>query len=140
MPEDAVRLLSRVLVTVASVAAAAAVFGALTRFTKSRSRGGAPAGGARYRVMVDDNYHYMDESERYQLGEYATLEEAVEACRNVVDRFLEETYRPGMTSGELITQYSMFGEDPWVQGGAPGSVPFSARDYASRRVREICGD
>ena len=27
-----------------------------------------------YKVFVDDNFHYMDESERYALGEYATLE------------------------------------------------------------------
>jgi hypothetical protein len=27
-----------------------------------------------YRVMVDDNFHYMDESERYTLGEFKTLD------------------------------------------------------------------
>ena len=27
--------------------------------------------------MVDDNYHYMDEDERYKNGEYDTPEEAI---------------------------------------------------------------
>ena len=35
--------------------------------------------------MVDDNYHYMDESERYQHGEFATLDAAIEAARKIVD-------------------------------------------------------
>jgi hypothetical protein len=49
----------------------------------------------KYRVLVDDNYHYMDESERYELGEFDTLEEAVAACKKVVDAFLKDAYRPG---------------------------------------------
>lgn len=91
-----------------------------------------------FRVLVDDNYHYMDESERYELGEFDTLEEAVAACKKIVDEFLKQNYRRGMSLGELLTQYTMFGEDPWIQAG-DGSVPFSARDYASQRAREICG-
>lgn len=34
-----------------------------------------------YKVIVADNYHYMDESESYASGTYATLEEAVAACK-----------------------------------------------------------
>ena len=92
-----------------------------------------------YRVLVDDNGHYMDESERYELGEFETLEAAVAACKKLVDEFLTTSHRPGMTSAELLKQYSHFGEDPFVDAGA-GTVPFSARSYAAARVREICGD
>ena len=92
-----------------------------------------------YRVLVDDNFHYMDESERYQLGEYDSLEAAVAACKKVVDEFLTSNLRPGMTTGELLTQYAFYGEDPFIITG-DGTVPFSARDYASERVREICQD
>ena len=35
---------------------------------------------AKYKVMVDDNFHYMEEDERYQLGTFATAEEALAAC------------------------------------------------------------
>ena len=93
----------------------------------------------RYRVLVDDNFHYMDESERYALGEFDTLEAAVAACKRLVDEFLTSSYRPGMTAAELLTQYALFGEDPFVYTG-DDTVPFSARDYASDKVRTICRD
>lgn len=92
----------------------------------------------RYRVLVDDDFHYRDESERYELGEFETLEEAVAACKRVVDEFLMSNYRPGMTAAELYTQYALFGEDSFVVYSGQQTVPFSARDYASRRVEQIC--
>jgi len=52
----------------------------------------------RYRVLVDDNFHYMDESERYELGKFKTLEAAVAACKRIVDEFLISNYRPDMTA------------------------------------------
>lgn len=90
-----------------------------------------------YRVFVDDNFHYMDESERYPLGEFDSLESAVAACKRVVDEFLLSNLRPGMTGDELLTQYALFGEDPFIVTG-DGTVPFSARDYASEKIREMC--
>lgn len=91
----------------------------------------------KYRVLVDDNFHYMDESERYELGEFDTLEAAVAACKKVVDEFLSN-YSPGMTADELYTQYAFFGEDPFIVYAGQETVPFSARDYASERVKQIC--
>lgn|GEM_PF-2085347 len=38
---------------------------------------------------MDDNYHYMDESERNTQGSYDLAEEALEACRRIVDTFLK---------------------------------------------------
>lgn len=32
---------------------------------------------SRYRVMVDDNFHYMDEDERYELGIFSTADEVI---------------------------------------------------------------
>jgi len=81
----------------------------------------------------------MDESERYKHGEFETLEEAISACKAIVDEFLTSSYKPGMSAAELNQLYTMFGEDPWIAGGGPG-VKFSAWDYASARVREICGE
>jgi len=92
----------------------------------------------RYRVLVDDNFHYMDESERYELGEFDTLEAAVAACKRIVDEFLISNYRPGMTAAELSAQYALFGEDPFVVYPGQETVPFSARDYAAERVEQIC--
>jgi hypothetical protein len=39
-----------------------------------------------YVLYVDDNFHYMNEEERYKGGEYATLEEAVSKCQRIDDR------------------------------------------------------
>ena len=90
----------------------------------------------KYKVFVDDNYHYMDESHRYELGEYNTLEKAIEACKKIVDEFLRANYKLGMTSGELSAQYALYGEDPFIIGA--DKVPFRARDYARAKAEEIC--
>jgi hypothetical protein len=34
----------------------------------------------RYKVMVDDNFHYQCEDERWQYGVFLTAEEAIAAC------------------------------------------------------------
>ena len=91
----------------------------------------------KYKVYVDDNFHYMDESHRYKLGEYNSLEKAIKACKKIVDEFLLENYKSGMTIGELLAQYSLYGEDPFIIGADEG-VPFSARNYASVKAEEIC--
>ena len=36
-----------------------------------------------FRVMVDDNFHYMDEGERYTLGSFPTAEEAIESAHRI---------------------------------------------------------
>jgi hypothetical protein len=90
-----------------------------------------------YKVFVDDNFHYMDEDERYFLGEFDTAEAAVAACQKVVNEWLEEHYKPGMTAAELSTQYAFFGEDPFIMGGGSGEVLFSAHQYASDQIEKM---
>lgn len=45
-----------------------------------------------YKVFVDDNYDYMDESKRYAPGAYKTYDEAVDAAKKIVDEFLSSAY------------------------------------------------
>jgi len=45
-----------------------------------------------YQVFVDDNFHFMDESERYNLGEFSTREEAIATCKKIVDEYLISAY------------------------------------------------
>jgi hypothetical protein len=95
-----------------------------------------------FKVMVEDNFHYMDPDERYLLGEYETLEIAISACKSVVDSSLKHEYKPGMTADELFSRYKSFGEDPWVAGTQAQreeDVPFSGWKYAKQRCEEICG-
>ena len=39
----------------------------------------------RYTVMVDDNFHYMDEDHRHKYGEFSTYEKAVELSDGVAE-------------------------------------------------------
>ena len=90
----------------------------------------------KYRVFVDDNFHYMDEEHRYEHGSFDDCESAIAACKKIVDEFLLEN-AAGKSSAELYSQYAFFGEDPYVFS-EDGDCKFSARDYASRRCQEIC--
>ncbi len=90
-----------------------------------------------FTVLVDDNYHYMDESERYELGEYASYEAAVAACKAIVDEFLTEAYTKRTSADDLYKGYVGFGEDPFVRP-EPEGVHFSAWGYAKQRCSEIC--
>jgi hypothetical protein len=94
-----------------------------------------------FRVLVDDNYHYMDESERWTLGEYATYAEALAACTRLVDACLQEGYAPGKTAEALYGYYTMFGDDPFIVelSNSPDTSPgFSAWTYAKARCAELC--
>ena len=95
----------------------------------------------RYKVLVDDNYHYMDPDERWEKGVYTTLEEAVAVCRRMVDQFLEENYQPGMSAEALCSAYTGFGDDPFilVLDGEDPRAKFSAWNYAQERCSAICG-
>jgi hypothetical protein len=89
-----------------------------------------------YSVRVDDNYHYMDPSERYTHGTFDTLEEALKAARQIVDSYLASAYAPGMAADKLYHSYTTFGDDPFIIG--PGKAHFSAWDYARARCAILC--
>ena len=88
-------------------------------------------GQYQYTVYVDDNFHYMDESERYKLGEFDNCAAALAACKQIVDEFLLSNR--GQCEDVLVT-YVMFGDDPFIVTDDP-NCKFSARDYARERVR-----
>ena len=94
----------------------------------------------RYKVLVDDNAHYMEEDERSEYGMFDTLAEAVAACRHIVDRSLAHLCRAGMTAAELYDEYTSFGDDPFIVAleGSDPTARFSACNYASERSRQIC--
>ncbi len=94
----------------------------------------------RYRVMVDDNFHYMDENERYEHGTYDTMDEALAVCRAIVEQSLKHGYTPGMTAEALYEGYVAFGDDPFiiVIDGTDERAKFSAWTYAKERSEAIC--
>ncbi|HEX8217930.1 MAG TPA: hypothetical protein VF914_01815 [Chloroflexia bacterium] len=91
----------------------------------------------RYRVLVNENSHYMDEAERYLAGEYESCEAAIYECRQIVDSFLLASYRSSMTADELMELYTTFGEDPFIVSADP-DCGFSAWAHARQRCAEIC--
>jgi hypothetical protein len=90
-----------------------------------------------YKVFVDDNFHYMDEEDRYLLGEFETFEAAIAACQQVVNDFLEQAYKAGMSAEELYQRYVDFGQDPFIVGG---DSRFSAWDYAKEQSARIADE
>jgi len=96
---------------------------------------------ARYKVVIADNFHYMDEDDYAEHGTFDSVETAAAACRELVDRSLAGLYKPGMTAAELYDHYTSFGEDPFIValGDAPIGERFSAWTYAEKRSRAICG-
>jgi hypothetical protein len=96
----------------------------------------------RYKVMVDANFHYQDSNERREQGIYETVEEALAACRGLVDQSLAEEYGPGISAEALHGRYMSFGDDPFivVLDGADDRAAFSAWSYAKERCRVLCGE
>ena len=82
-----------------------------------------------FRVFVADNAHYMDRDEEYELGSFATEEEAVETCRQVVRRSFDEC-GPGW--------WGTLGADPYIVAsqGSEKKLGFSARSYVDELTRE----
>lgn len=97
-----------------------------------------------YSVMIDDNWHDMDTEHRLQFGPFSTADEAVAACRKIVDDWLELYKAPGMTAEALYERYICFGQDPFVvptdcATAVDGALwQFSALSYAEQRVTILC--
>lgn len=55
----------------------------------------------KFHLRVNDNFHYMAESEAYDYGQYNTYEEALIAAKAIVDEFFEFNWRGGITSDQF---------------------------------------
>ena len=89
-----------------------------------------------YVVMVDENSHYMDLTERYESGRYRDCATAVAVCKAIVDDFLAANGGGATTAAELFSTYTTFGEDPFIVSEDPACA-FSGWDYARQRCAEI---
>jgi site-specific recombinase XerC len=116
----------------------------ITDAARGRFTAGTPAQGeaivSGYKVLIDDNFHFMDESERVLHGVFATADEAIVACKLIVDECLKPMLQPGMTATALYEQYNGFGDDPFIVPVDPNDAPlaFSAWEYAKERC-EVLG-
>jgi hypothetical protein len=79
---------------------------------------------AGYKVKIDDNFHFMTEDYRDDGGVFATADEAIEACKLIVDKCVQPMVgRPGMTAAALYGQYEGFGDDPFIVPVDPNDAP-----------------
>jgi uncharacterized membrane-anchored protein len=94
----------------------------------------------KYSVYVDDNFHYMDKDSRYKLGDFDSCEEAVQACKKIVDEFFEQYLKESkngkLTAKGLYGGYTAYGEDPYIISDDK-KCKFSAWDYAKERSKEL---
>jgi len=91
-----------------------------------------------YSVYVDDNFSLPPDDGRYKLGDFATLEEAVAACKGMVDEFLNAEAPCEKPAAERYEDYTHFGPDPFIVTDDPGvgNPSFSAWSYAKERCCE----
>jgi hypothetical protein len=68
------------------------------------------------------------------------LEEAIAACRAIVDESLDEVYKAGISAEALYESYVSFGDDPFIVviDGSDADAKFSAWSYAKERCRAKC--
>ena len=93
----------------------------------------------RYQLLIDDNFHFMDEGERVGPIEFDTPDAALAEARRIVDADLAGYFKPGMTAAEMYELYVAFGDDPFIVSDDPAAQSFSAWQYAERRCKELCG-
>lgn len=96
-----------------------------------------PISEMKYRVAIDDNFHFTDESERIDGNSYNTAEEAISAAVIIVDKSLRHLYKPGFTPEKLYSSYTDFGDDPFIVS-EDKNCKFSAWTYAKARSASIC--
>ena len=92
-----------------------------------------------YKVIINDNAHYMDENERVNHGVFASADMAIAACKEIVDGELNTMRQPGTTAKELYRLYIAFGPDLFVVPLNPKDpeVNFSAWTYAKRQCKNL---
>ena len=91
-----------------------------------------------YSVYVDDNFNLPPDDGRYKLGDFATLDEAIAACKRKVDGFLKVHASPEKTATERYEEYTQAGPDPFIVTDDPDAEnpAFSAWNYAKERCQE----
>lgn len=90
----------------------------------------------KFYVYVDDNAHYMDDQFSRLHAVYDTYEEAIRACRFIVEESVRELFNYDNTAEENFTQYQLYGESPWFDPQGEGES-FSAQVYARTFIKNL---
>jgi hypothetical protein len=91
-----------------------------------------------YFLRIYDNFHYMDESEAYNLGRYSSLDDAKAAADTIIIEFIEHNLRHGIPPEDLSSQWSMYGEEPVICRSDGQILPdYKARDELSSLIAKV---
>lgn len=93
-----------------------------------------------YELLVDDNFHFMDESYRFSAGTFDRYEDAVAKAQAMIDGELVHMLKgkDGVSADELYDLYMGFGNDPFIAGEPQPEEIFSASTYARERCLDLC--
>ena len=86
--------------------------------------------------------HLQPEPEVRRIGEYRTVAEAVAAAQRVIEQFLHDEFRRGMSAKRLYALYEERGEHTFIfqDEAKTFNVPgFDHADYARALAAKICG-
>ncbi|MDO8739997.1 MAG: hypothetical protein Q7J54_00290 [Candidatus Woesearchaeota archaeon] len=86
----------------------------------------------KYEVWIDDNYHAMMDPDSFQkYTEFDNAEDAIKKCKEILLDSLTYLYEDGMTLGDVIAQWAMFGDDPYIRAE---DCKFSAREFLDKEI------
>jgi hypothetical protein len=100
---------------------------------------GAGENMSKYRVLINDNANYMDEREQVKHGDFDSADDAVAACKEIVDSDLITMRKAGTAAKDLYKVYVAFGPDPFIVpiNAKDRAVKFSAWTYAKAECKRI---
>ena len=85
--------------------------------------------------------HHSGEQEVRRISEYETLEDAVRASEQVIDRYLLDLSESEMAAAELFSKFEDSGEVPFIFRDGDGTlnvIGFNYYRYAMIRCGSIC--
>jgi len=88
----------------------------------------------KYKIYIDDNFHYMDKEYRLTFGEYDDYEEALKICQQIVEVSVCELFEAAIPADGLYKRYVTFGSDPFISP-MPEDKSFSAWEYAKKYAK-----
>jgi len=92
-----------------------------------------------YRVLVDDNSGFSSFNPRWCLGEFELYADALYAAQQLVEISLSQAGLGKLSPGEVFSEYSAFGDDPFIEAFGNAKEPelkFSAWAYAGCVIKE----
>ena len=89
-----------------------------------------------FSVDVYSDRSLLSESPWLRIGEFEELDDAIDACKKVVDDFLHQPLNAFIEPEQLVRTFLCFGDVP-VINGAKNLPSFDVYEYLAQRCREF---